>query len=410
MSWKRLLSLAGLAVVGVLLAVSASIAPAANGQGRACIALQVQNIRPEALSALSRIELPGGAVTQLGEIGYRVNAMGYSPEQNLVYGVAEANRNDQFPGGAHVVTIDRDAQVTDLGPVSREGGQHVPWSVITGATAGAIHGNKWYLRKDSSLYTVDISPASRSYLTVLRVTPLRLTSLAVGVDDFDFDPADGLLYGVSMSWLGNGSVVTIDPGTGSVRTVPGLRLPAGGPAGSAVIGADGALYVTSNRDDQRSVLYRISRDGSGSVTELSSGPQLATSDAAGCLTETTSPPVSTPPVSTPPGNPPPGPLPLPNSPPTGSHAASPPPNAPAPTLVPTPAPTSAVVPAGQSSPPPLATISPPATRVSKPLPSQPLAAAVKRDHHTALKRRWGLAVLVLIFGASAAAHGMRRGR
>jgi hypothetical protein len=403
MSWKRLLSLAGLAVVGVLLAVSASIAPAANGQGSACIALQVHNIRPEGLSALSRIELPGGAVTQLGEIGYRVNAMGYSPDQNLVYGVAEANRNDQFPGGAHVVTIDRDAQVTDLGPVSRAGGQHVPWSVITGATAGAIHGNKWYLRKDSLLYTVDIGPASRSYLTVLRVTPLRLTSLAVGVDDFDFDPADGLLYGVSMSWSGNGSVVTIDPGTGSVRTVPGSRLPANGPAGSAVIGADGALYVTSNRDDQRSVLYRIARDGSGSVTELASGPQLATSDAAGCLTGTTSPP-----VSTAPGNPPPGPLPPPNSPPTGSQAAAPPPSAPTPT--PTPTPTSAVAPAGQSSPPPLATVSPPATRVSKPRPSQALATAVKRDHHTALKRRWGLAVLVLIFGASAAAHGMRRGR
>jgi hypothetical protein len=385
-----------LAIAGVLLGASASIAPAANGQGGACTVVQAQGTRTDRPSALSRVNLPGGATTSLGTPGFWLNAMGYSAAQNLVYAVADGSGGDAFPAGAHVVAIDRDGNTTDLGPVRRAGANHVPWSVVTGATAGTIHGNTWYIRRNSTLYTVDIKPGD-SFLTVLKLTPLRLVSLATGVDDFDYDPADGLLYGVSMSSRGAGSVVTINPSSGKVDVVPNLQLPRGESAGSVVLGADRALYVTSNREDNRSVTYRVARD-SGEVTEVSSGPRLATSDVAGCLSTSAPPPVVPEPPPLPPDAPRPPPV-VPVVPPAANPPAAQP-------IVPTtsPAPTPTVEPSPTPTTP--KTSKPPKT--SKKRPDAVFVAAEKRDHHTDLKRRWGLTTLILIFGASAAAHSLRR--
>ena len=383
-----------LAIAGVLLGASASIAPAANGQGGSCAVVQAQNTRADRPSALSRVELPGGATTSLGTPGFWLNAMGYSSAQNLVYAVADGSGTKAFLAGAHVVAIDRDGNTTDLGPVRRAGAGHVPWSVVTGATAGAIHGNTWYIRKNSTLYTVDITPGE-SFLTVLKLTPLRLVSLATGVDDFDYDPADGLLYGVSMSSRGSGSVVTINPSSGKVDVVPNLQLPGGESAGSVVIGADRALYVTSNREDNRSVVYRVARDGA--VTEVSSGPRLATSDVAGCLSMSAPPPVVPEPPPLPPEVPQPPPV-VPVAPPRIDLPVPQP-------IVPTTSP--ALAPTVEPSPTPTPiTVKPPKTSTKR--PDEAFVAAAERDHRTDLKRRWALTTLVLIFGASAAAHSLRR--
>jgi hypothetical protein len=386
-----------LAMAGVLLGASASIAPAANGQGGSCLVVQAVSVHADRPSTLSRVSLPGGAATSLGAPGFWLNAMGYSSAQNLVYAVADGSGDDAFPAGAHVVAIDRAGNTTDLGPVRRAGANHVPWSVVTGATAGTIHGNTWYIRRNSTLYTVDLTPGD-SFLTVLKLTPLRLVSLATGVDDFDYDPADGLLYGVSMSSRGSGSVVTINPSSGKVDVVPNLQLPRGESAGSVVIGADRALYVTSNREDNRSVTYRVARD-SGAVTEVSSGPWLATSDVAGCLSTSAPPPVVPEPPPLPPDFPqrPPG---VPTVPPRVDPPVSQP-------IVPTtsPTPTPTVEPSSSPSPTPT---SPKSPKTSKKRPNDVFAETVERDHHTDLKRRWGLTALILIFGASAAAHSLRR--
>src|SRR5439155_13429706 len=130
--------------------------------------------------------------------------------------------------------------------IGRAGARRPVWSPVTGATAGAIAGNRWYVRQDSDLYTVDIDPASPDYVRVVHRTALRPVSLAVGVDDFAYDPADGLLYGVSTTSRGGGSVVTLDPASGKVAVVPGLGFPDGGAYGSVVL-ATGALYATANR-------------------------------------------------------------------------------------------------------------------------------------------------------------------
>ncbi|NBH04794.1 hypothetical protein GTY80_16265, partial [Amycolatopsis sp. SID8362] len=270
-----------------LLAATGWLAPSRQQAAEApdrCTILQAENERGGAPTTLRLLELPGGATKRLTQAGYWINAMGYSAAQGVVYGVADGTRGGRYDHGAHAVRIDGQGTVTDMGVIGRAGATRPVWSLVTGATAGAIAGNRWYVRQDSDLYTVDISPATQDYLRVVHRTPLRPVSLAVGVDDFAYDPADGLLYGVSTTSRGGNSVVTLDPATGKVVPVPGLRFPPGGAYGSVVLGP-GAIYATANRDGQRSVTYRLPRDGSGPAVEVATGPVLVSGDAAGCLDE-----------------------------------------------------------------------------------------------------------------------------
>ncbi|MCU1684360.1 MAG: hypothetical protein JWQ81_5099 [Amycolatopsis sp.] len=411
--WYIACLVALLAGMTVLFGLLPSSPPASGANGGVCQVLEVANVRPGASSSLTLRELPGTTVTQLGNVGYWLNALGYSSAQHLGYAVADGNAQGRFHDGAHAVTVAEDGTVADLGPIRRQGARRVPWSLVTGATAGAISGNSWYIRKDSDLYTVDVDPASPDYLSVVSRVPLRLTSLAVGVDDFDFDPADGLLYGVSTSWRGNGSVVTIDPTTGWVQVVPGPRVPRGGAVGSVTIGGDGALYVTANEDGHHSVSYRVPRDGSGPVTKLGTGPALVSSDSAGCFSP--APPPPSPTTSTPPpttsSSPTPTPTPTPRSVPVPTPTPTPtptppPPPAPLPIESPPPAPTTPVVtPTVTPSPTP-----PPPAPTSKRPPTPQFVAAVKKDQQTAVKRRWSLTVLILVLGSGAAMHSLRRHR
>ncbi|RSD26025.1 DUF6923 family protein [Amycolatopsis eburnea] len=411
------------AMLGVATAVSALLAatgwlapsrqPAAQAPDR-CTILQAENERAGAPTTLRLLELPGGATKRLTQAGYWINAMGYSAAQGVVYGVADGTRRGRYDHGAHAVRIDGQGTVTDLGVIGRAGATRPVWSLVTGATAGAIAGNRWYVRQDSDLYTVDISPATQDYLRVVHRTPLRPVSLAVGVDDFAYDPADGLLHGVSTTSRGDNSVVTLDPATGKVVPVPGLRFPPGGAYGSVVLGP-GAIYATANRDGQRSVTYRLPRDGSGPAVEVATGPVLVSGDAAGCLDEAPPPPPTTsspeppppppptsttpePPPTTTPSTPAPEPPPPPQPPPVEQPAA--------PTPAPTPAPAPVVRPRTSTTapePPPPTTSSRHARPTGKP---QPVVEDTAR--RTQEKRRWGLTALILVLGGgAAAAHGRR---
>jgi hypothetical protein len=288
-----------------------------------------------------------------------------------VYGVADGTRGGRFFHGAHAVRIDAKGAVTDLGVIGRAGAQHPLWSLVTGATAGAIAGTRWYLRQDSDLYTVDLNPKSANYLRVVHRTALRPVSLAVGVDDFAYDPADGLLYGVAATSHGDGSVVRLDPSTGKVTVVPGLRFPRGGAYGSVVLGP-GAIYATANRDGHRSVTYRLPRDGSGPAVEVSTGPPLVSGDAAGCYTEAAPPPPPPPPPpsSSTPTSTPASPTPTPTTP-----APEPtPPSQPPPVEEPV-----AVAPAPVVTPTPVATPEPAAPTAEPPPPPPPPHARPKKE-------------------------------
>ncbi|MEV7097366.1 hypothetical protein AB0M80_31405 [Amycolatopsis sp. NPDC051045] len=417
--WAAVLGVA--AAVSALLAATGWLAPPASRpevakEPAGCTILQAENEHAGAPTTLRLLSLPGGVTKRVTRAGYWINAMGYSAGQDVVYGVADGTRAGRYHG-AHAVRIDSAGAVTDLGVIGRAGAHHPVWSPVTGATAGAIDRDRWYVRQGSDLYTVDIEPTSADYLRVVHRTALRPVSLAVGVDDFAFDPADGLLYGVSATSRGGSSVVTVDPASGKVAVVPGLRFPDGGAYGSVVL-APGAVYATANHDGrQRSVIYRLPRDGSGPAVEVATGPPLVSGDAAGCYAEAPPPPSSPQPSSTPP---PPPSSPVPSTPPaTQSPEPSEPPPPPRPPpveqpvippAVPSPAPAAALPPSPVPTPMPPAP-APPTPASHRALPAKK-AEPVAKDtgRRTEEKRRWGLTALLLVLGGGAAVGHVRRHR
>ncbi|RSM35671.1 hypothetical protein DMA12_43485 [Amycolatopsis balhimycina DSM 5908] len=421
------------AVFGVAAAVSALLATtgrlespasrtAAAQEPDSCTVLQAETERDHAPTTLRLVSLPSGVTQRVTEAGYWINAMGYSARQDVVYGVADGTRRGRYDHGAHAVRIDAAGTVTDLGVIGRAGARRPVWSLVTGATAGAIDGNRWYVRQDSDLYTVDIDPASADYLRVVHRTALRPVSLAAGVDDFAYDPADGLLYGVSTTTRGAGSVVTLDPATGKVEPVPGERFPEGGAYGSVALGP-GAIYATANRDGHRSVTYRLPRDGSGPAAEVATGLPLASSDAAGCYPEEPPPLPSpreppslspSPPPSPSPTTPAASPTPAPTTPAPSPSPEPPPPPQPPPVerpvvLPPTTTPTPTPTPTPTLTPPPSVTPPPPAPATSRHArpPRKPQPVAQDTGRRTQEKRRWGLTALILVLGGGAVAHVRR---
>jgi hypothetical protein len=397
------------AVFGVAAVLSVWLPPAAAAQAAGCTILQAETERDGGPTTLRLLSLPDGVTQRVTRTGFWINAMGYSAGQGVVYGVADGTRGGRYHG-AHAVRIDAAGEVTDLGVIGRAGARHSVWSLVTGATAGTIAGTRWYVRQDGDLYTVDTDPASADYLRVVHRTALRPVSLAIGVDDFAYDAADGLLYGVSASSRGGNSVVTLDPGSGRVEVVPGLRFPEGGSYGSVALTAD-TIYATANHDGGRSVTYRLPRDGSGQPEAVAAGPALASSDAAGCYPGAPSPPPipPPPPPQEPPPNPPPRgdrPSPAPQSPLPGTQQPPPPAGPPSsPTSSPTsPGAQPVVVPPTVPGATP-----PPASRHAR-TPDKPVAVVTGTGLTTEAKRRWGVTALILVLGGGAAVAHVRRHR
>ncbi|MFI0802292.1 hypothetical protein SAMN04489729_3212 [Amycolatopsis lurida] len=393
-------SAATVAVAG-LVGASALLAPMAAHAAESCLVVQAET-GSHGKSKLRWLDAGSGATARVTEPGYRLNALGYSATRNLVFGVAEG-----LSRGAHAVTIDRDGKTQDLGPITRAGNRLPLWSPVAGVTAGAIGGNSWYLLRNGTLYTVDLSPGER-YLRVIGTVFLRPITLAHDVNDFAYH--NGLLYGVSTTWRGKGAVITIDPASGKVREAEDARFPPADVYGSVVLGRDGALYATANRIGGRSVLYRLDR--SGQVTVVRSGPPLAGSDAAGCLTAP-EPPKPEPPKPTPAPTPTPTRTPAPSLPPSPSPSSTP---SPSPSSSPSPSPAPSPTPSSSPAPTPAPKVVPPPAPAPKPsrsaAPRERKEEAAETDSlaRTKEKRRWGLTALVLILGGGAAAAAVRRGR
>ncbi|WP_184728640.1 DUF6923 family protein [Saccharopolyspora phatthalungensis] len=374
--------------------LAASVAWVSAGAAPGCTVLQVRSTVPGANSTLYRVMLPTAESTRLGQLDYRVNALGYAASQGLVYAMAERGRFGLYTEGIHVVTLGRSGEVRDLGPV-RADQRGTPWHPANTATAGAIKGNRWYVQDGNQLYAVDVDPASRTYLSVLSRTAVQSSHWPFALDDFDVDPVDGELYGVSMTFSAAAAIVRIDPDSGRVTKLvdaPGLP-----PStyGSVVIGSDRALYVTAN---EVGGLYRVERDGS--VTKLAGVLPMSSSDAAGCLTQAA--PMPRPPTPRPPTPRPPAPE-LPTTP---MLAATPPPAPPVQSPVPsatpsTPAP-STPEPRSIRTPP----VPPPEPGAYAP-PTQE-AGIEHSGHDTKEKRRWALATVLLLIGGSAAVRRLGR--
>ncbi|MBW4717059.1 DUF6923 family protein [Saccharothrix obliqua] len=394
-----------------------------------CSTIQVEAGQPGPSEVLA-VKLPSGERASLGALDERINAIGYSAPQDKVYGVGADGR---------VVVLDSSGKRLDV--VSH------PSVLLRHGTAGAVVGERLLVRVGHLLLAVDVDPASGRYLEIVDKTALWSHGESIAVDDFDVNPADGLLYGVATSGHGHAHVVSIDPGSGRVRRVADAgRLPGGSTYGAAVFGRDGALYATNNDVDGRSVLYRVALDGSGGVAEVSVGARLHTSDAAGCLSvppvppdpttpPTPDPPTSEPPTPRPPTSEPPAPEPPTSEPPTSEPPTSEPPAPPTSDQPPTrdpPPPDDPRLPAvppvpGRIPPPGVPPAAPPQpaptpepTRDSTQDPTRPStrmrlpearAKAVASRHRTVRdQRRWSLVAIILILAAGAMArmHARRR--
>lgn len=353
----------------------------------ACATLQVE-AGEHGSSALVRVDLASGAATPVAALGARVNAIGFSAPQGLVYGVTDSGR---------VIAFDREGN-------RRELSSH-PSPLLREAVAGAVVGERLVVRVGPQLLFVDIAPGSPTYLRVVRATWLRPGALTV--DDFDLDPATGLLHGVATAHHGKARVVAIDPASGAVRTVPGTgALPGGPDYGAVALGRDGALYATGNRHHGRSTLWRVALDGSGAVARVASRQAFRSTDSSGCLA---APPAVDPTTTVPPTTPP-------TTPPTGTAVI--PPRGPTPTTTPAPGATTAPT----TTPPTTTPTTPPSTASSAPptgpspgptpprVPERRAEEVVAIDHDVRDQRRWALTGLVLIVGAAALARQAVRRR
>lgn len=364
--------------------------PLAAGAGVAsadCVALEVRTARWGGdASALVRVDLTAGSASTVARLGYRVNAIGYAPQQNLAYGIATR-------GGGRLVRIGAWGGLSDLGQVRGAHGR------LSDAVAGAVLGGDLYVASDGELYAIGVDPSSGDFGAVARGVPLRPGWLADGVDDFAVNESNGLLYGVSGDVDGTASVVSVDPASGAVREVRVAQgLPGWVNYGSVVL-AGQVMYAVADDVFGQSRLYRIPLAGSAPAIQLASWPAAEITDMAGCLAapvpQSTPPP---PPPTTTTRRPPPPPAATTTTTSKTVPAQVIPPTATSPPTTTTGSPATPAPPPPKPRPQP----SPVPTGVRATLPSaQQLARASDKERN--IERRWALTAVVIVFGGGAVA-------
>jgi hypothetical protein len=95
---------------------------------------------------LLRVDTGTGARTELAALGYRVDAIGYASQQNLVYGIATRDDGRWFGDGGDLVSISPQGALVDLGPVRGAFGG------LSDASAGAVIGSQLYLRRRAAVF------------------------------------------------------------------------------------------------------------------------------------------------------------------------------------------------------------------------------------------------------------------
>ncbi|MGH3433992.1 MAG: DUF6923 family protein [Thermocrispum sp.] len=198
---------------------------------------------------------------RVSRLGVQLNAMGYQPAYDRFVGIGS------YPDGAHVVTVRPSGQTVDLGPAPRGTGD---------AYAGAIAGDRWYLRGSGDLMVVDLDPDSATFLEVLA---RRTLSRTTDVGDWAVNGADGLLYGIDATGPDPGRLVSVDPDSGQVTVLGTADVPGWRPYGAAVVDAYGVLHVLRNADGR---IFHVPLDAPSAATSTRVGLAARSVDAAGC--------------------------------------------------------------------------------------------------------------------------------
>ncbi|MFB6719062.1 hypothetical protein ACFCV3_02835 [Kribbella sp. NPDC056345] len=411
-------ALACSAVVALTAAGVVLVATPSEAATPECSILDFRSTRLTSMSRLVRVDLPGGTSTDLGRLDYQIQAAGYSTRQELVYGVATRDNHGWLLHRPRLLKISSRGTVTDLGEVRRGIGG------LADPVGGAVSGTKFYVRDVHRLFTIDIDPGSPTYRKVVSDVRLKPVSLGLSMDDFGASPVSGKLYGISTAG-GTAKLVSLDPASGSVRTVASVPgIPRYHSYSSVVVGASG-VYAVHTGHGRPSRAFRIGFDGSS--REIASWQPVAFSEAAGCLPRVAPPPTTPTPTPRPPT---PRPTPRPTLTPTppaprptptreATRPADPVPPRPTPTPARTPTPTPTFDPQVVAPPP-----SPTPTPTPTPTPRPPIPADEKEfvaaqqaaarppeaDRTVQVLRRWSLATMILIMFGGASLAAVRRMR
>ncbi|GGK34487.1 hypothetical protein GCM10010124_28880 [Pilimelia terevasa] len=209
--------------------------------------------------ALLRLPDPFGPPRAAVPLTRRLNALGHAAGPQRTYAVAAPDE---------VVTLDAAGTLRPVGPLPAQ---------AHGATAGAVHGDQWYLGVEGRLVVVDLRAGSPTYLHAVADLPTNPWTV---LRDFAYRPADGELWGVAARGYGHPSVLArLDPRTAQVRTFPTrAALPAARGFGAVALGPDDVLHAL---DDDTGHLLHVPLRG-GPVTRTALGGRSRWSDATAC--------------------------------------------------------------------------------------------------------------------------------
>lgn len=317
----------GLAVVGTVVHEEA----AAASVGSACLTWRDP---VSGAHKLSRVDHGDGARVTVAALPYRINAVGFSSDQDMLYGLTPTRGGGS---GADLIRIDRAGQTRDLGRI--KGGEDLRG--FAGAYIGDVIGDRLVVLTDTEIVSVGIDPEETDDFASI-VERVRIF-IHPNFGDWSYDASDGKLYGLSS--VGGGTLVSVEPDSGRVVLRPVRGLPGRGFFAATFIAPGRVLYAVAGEVDGRAVLYRIALDGEPRASAVAKWPVVDSADAAYCPTpvatpspsrSTTSPSPSPTKTSPPPPAATPQPPPGEEPPPPDYDPAPPPPRLPAELAVPVP--------------------------------------------------------------------------
>lgn len=237
----------------------------------ACTSASEGYLFQDATTDVFVVNIETGATNQvatdiLGTTGNtQINAIGYNRTDNYIWGFRR--------GVNEIVRVGADWSVQTF-PIA---GLPVDGDFFIGDVDASgvlyLYNSAAYT---TSIYRVDVNPASPTYLQALPA----LTTTASSITDWAISPNDSQIYAVDNSTL---ALYRFDPATGA-RTVVGTVTGGGiasGTFGAAYMDGDGALFVSHNETGN---IYKIPAPHTGNTTAvfLATGPTSALNDGARC--------------------------------------------------------------------------------------------------------------------------------
>ena len=217
-----------------------------------------------------------GAVTPLYTLDRQINAVGFNPLDNFIYGIEDV-------GLPSLIRVDASGNTYNLGVIdnlANNGGY------ITGAFDDL--GHYFFINPgDPEFYVLDLNPLSAYYLQLVDPTnnydielstfgtTLSMTTLA---QDWIFNINDGNLYGGARN---TGVIERVIPTTGQATNLTTTGLPTGESFGAAFSFTIDDMFIISN---DTGIVYRILINGNNATAEnFTQTGIFSTNDGTSCI-------------------------------------------------------------------------------------------------------------------------------